>query len=398
MKKFLIFLALFFLFFLFSPTFIRAVTLDDCEKNPGDNITDCIEVLSQKISELSNEKKTLTSQIAQFDTQIQLTQLKIRDAQATIDQLEKEINVLGFRIDYVTENIGKLEVLVKKRIVATYQQSFVSNLELVLSSNDFSDLILRVQYLKEVQENDRRILASLNQTRSNYANQKDDREAKQAQIEENKKKLLGLKSSLDTQKTEKQTFLTITKNDETRYQRLLAQAQAEQAVVFGGGTDVYLRDVNEGDSIGSIAVYNASKGCSSGAHLHFEVHKNGSIQDPNNYLKSVSVTYNYPESQYSVYGTVNPRGDLSWPINEPVWINQGFGAQKNAFIYGPAGHMGIDMQTGPDAGGDPVKVVKSGKLYGGSYQCGGSYPGTLYYAKVEHGDGLVTWYLHMIPR
>ena len=132
--------------------------------------------------------------------------------------------------------------------------------------------------------------------------------------------------------------------------------------------------------------------------MHFEVHKNGSIQDPNNYLKSVSVTYNYPESQYSVYGTVNPRGDLSWPINEPVWINQGFGAQKNAFIYGPAGHMGIDMQTGPDAGGDPVKVVKSGKLYGGSYQCGGSYPGTLYYAKVEHGDGLVTWYLHMIPR
>ncbi|OGE04772.1 hypothetical protein A3B51_03225 [Candidatus Curtissbacteria bacterium RIFCSPLOWO2_01_FULL_41_18] len=391
MKKFLIFLALFFLFFLFSPTFIRAVTLDDCEKNPGDNITDCIEVLSQKISELSNEKKTLTSQIAQFDTQIQLTQLKIRDAEATIDQLEKEINVLGFRIGYVTENIQKLEALVKKRIVATYQQSFVSNLELVLSSNDFSDLILRVQYLKEVQENDRRILASLNQTRSNYANQKDDREAKQAQIEENKKKLLGLKTSLDSQKSEKQAFLQVTKNDEARFQRLLQQALAERKAIVAAFSQAVSRlnsgegdDVSEGSTIALLGNSGAPD-CSSGPHLHFTVLKNSSPQDPAQYLKDVSPGWdNSPDGPFGFSGSWN------WPISSPR-ITQGFGMSYWAKLgwYNGNIHDGIDM-----TGGSTISASRSGKLIYGSTTCGNS---ALKYAAIKHDDdpSIITLYLHI---
>ena len=218
-------------FFISSP--ISAVSLEECEKGdiPADKVSECIEVLSNKVSELGEQKKTLASQIAQFDNQIRLTQLKISDAQATIDRLEKEIGVLGFKIGYITDSVERLEVLLKQRIVATYQQSFISNLELLLTSRDFSDLVLRVQYLKQVQENDRRLLANLQETKSNYANQKDEREDKQAAIEENKKKLLGLKASLDTQKAEKQTFLEVTKNDEARFQRLLQQALAERKAI-----------------------------------------------------------------------------------------------------------------------------------------------------------------------
>lgn len=388
MKFISLLLGLFLLFFVARPTLINAVSLEDCEKNPTENVSECLDILSKKLSDLTNQKKTLTSQISQFNTQIQLTQLKIADAQATIDQLEKEIGVLGFRIDYVTENIGKLEELVKKRIVATYQQGFVSNLELLLASNDFSDLILRVQYIKEVQENDKRILASLNKTRSDYANQKDDRETKQAQIEENKKKLLGLKTSLDTQKAEKQAFLRVTENDESKYQRLLAQAQAELAVTFGGGTESYLRDVKAGDTIGNV-VYGRS-GCSTGTHLHFEVHKNGSVDDPNNYLSSTSFDYPFGQSDS---GSINPHGSLPWPISSPIHISQGYGmtpyAQSGSYNGNP--HFGIDMYTDSST----VRAVKDGKLYGGSYS-GCSY-GPLIYARIKHDDSLDTLYLHMIP-
>ncbi|OGD96964.1 hypothetical protein A3A49_02515 [Candidatus Curtissbacteria bacterium RIFCSPLOWO2_01_FULL_38_11b] len=370
------------------------VSLDECEKDASANLSECVDLFSQKINDLSTQKRTLSSQIAQFDTQIKVTQLKITDAQNTIEKLEKEIGVLSFRIGYVNQSIDKLEELVKKRIVATYQQSFVSNLELVVASNDFSDLILKLQYLKQVQENDKKILASLQETRSNYANQKDERETKQAAIEENKVKLEQLKAGLDTQKAEKQAFLAVTKNDEARYQRLLAQAEAERAIVFGGGKDVFIRDVSQGETIGIIASYSTSPGCSSGAHLHFEVHKNGSVQDPNNYLQSTSV--NYPKDyNFEIYGSVNPRGDLPWPINGPIQINQGFGVQRNSSFYGPAGHQGIDMDS---LSSSAVKAVRSGKLYGGSIQCGGKYAGALYYAKIEHDDGLITWYLHTVPQ
>ncbi len=385
-----------FLLFLLSILFalninsVQGITLEECEKNSSSNVNECIDLFSQKVNALGEQKKTLASQIAQYDTQIKVTQLKITEAQNTIDGLEKEIGILGFRIGYVTESIDKLERLVKERIVATYQQGFISNLELIVASNDFSDLILRLQYLKQVQENDKKILSSLQETKSNYANQKDEREEKQAAIEENKNKLEVLKADLDSQKAEKQTFLAITKNDEVRYQNLLIQAQAEQAVVFGGGTETFMRNVKQGDSIGSIAVHSVSPGCSSGDHLHFEVHKNGSVDNPNNYLKPGAYSYASGYDQ-SFYGSINPAGNLPWPLNETVIIHQGYGSHPFAQSFYPSGiHAGIDMYHSSRT----VKAVKDGKLYGGSYKCSN---GTLLYAKVEHDDGLVTWYLHMVP-
>src|SRR3989344_2043112 len=282
MNKILLFLLIPLFLLFFSATKIHSVTLDECEKESSVNVNDCIDLFSQKIGELSDQKKTLASQIAQYDTQIKVTQLKISEASNTIEQLEKEIGILGFRIGYVSESIGRLEQLVKKRIVATYQQSFTSNLELILASDDFADVMLRLQYLKQLQENDRRVLSSLQETRSNYANQKDEREAKQAAIEENKNKLEVLSADLDAQRKDKEAFLSVTKNDEARFQRLLTQAQAERAIVFGGGTDVFMRDVKQNENIGRIASHETSPGCSSGPHLHFEIHKNGSVQDPSN--------------------------------------------------------------------------------------------------------------------
>ena len=389
MKK-LLFLILPLAIFLLSTAAVTATSLEDCEKDdiPADKVGDCIKILSEKIADLGSQKKTLSSQIAQFDTQIKLTQTKISDAQASIAQLEKEIGVLGFRIGYITDSVDRLEMLLKQRIVATYQQSFVSNLEILLTSIDFSDFILRSQYLKQVQENDKKLLANLLLTKSNYANQKDEREVKQAAIEENRQKLLGLKTSLDSQKAEKESFLRITKNDETRYQRLLAQAQAELAIAFGGGTETLMRDVKQGDTIGTII--SGQSGCSTGTHLHFETHKNGSIEDPNNYLSSTSFSYPYGESDS---GSINPHGSLPWPISSPIYITQGFGttpyASSGAYNGNP--HFGIDMYSSSLT----VKAVKDGKLYGGSY--GGCSYGPLIYARIKHDDGLDTLYLHMIP-
>jgi peptidoglycan hydrolase CwlO-like protein len=388
MIKRTIFLLAGFLFVLFLAKSVSAVSLEDCENGSKDSA--CIDLLQKKIGDLGTQKKTLSGQIAQFNSQIQVTQLKIADAQATVDKLEKEIGALGARIGYINQSVDRLGVLLKQRIVATYQQSFVSNLELVLTSSDFSDLVLRLQYLKQVQENDKKLLTSLQETKSNYANQKDERVQKQAAIEESKRELEALKVDFDNQKIQKQQFLEATKNDEARYQRLLAQAQAEIAITFGGGSETYIRDVNQGESIGSIASYSVSPGCSTGAHLHFEVHKGGGVDNPGNYLKSGG--YAYPEGyDQSYYGSVNPSGDLPWPLNETVIIYQGYGSHPFAkAFYSNGTHQGIDM----DSGSKTVKAVKSGKLYGGSYSCSN---GSLYYAKIDHGDGLTTWYLHMVP-
>ena len=207
-----------------------------------------------KIEELQKTESDLATQITYINSQIKLTELKIEEAQATIDQLEKEINVLGFRIGYITDSLSRLETLLKQRIVATYQQSFITNLELMLTSHDFSDLILRLQYIKQVQENDKKLLSNLQQTKANYANQKDEREEKQTKIETAKKQLDTSVVLLAKQKKEKDDFLTLTKNDESRYQEELRRLQADAASISQalGNIGAKIGTVGKGDIIASV--------------------------------------------------------------------------------------------------------------------------------------------------
>lgn len=351
-----------------------------------------IKELEQKLAQTQNAAKTLTNEISKLDNQVELTTLRITQTEADLAKLEEEIGVLGGRIDRIRGTLTTQSDKVLIRIANTYKNGQVSPLNLFLSTNDFGKFLARYKYLKTIQQSDRKILGQLQTTKSSYTNQKETLEDKKVEAEKLKASLDALQTTLAKQKKEKESLLVITKNDERTYQALLAQARAEQAAISYGKLTL-IRDVKAGDTIGNII--NGASGCSSGAHLHFEVHKNGSIDDPNNYLKNTSFSYNYSPENYSNYGTINPHGPLDWPVNDPIEINQGYGSHSFAQRFYASGlHAGIDM----DGAGSTVKAVKEGKLYGGSYTCGGAYPGTLSFAKIVHSDGLETYYLHIYPQ
>ncbi len=346
-----------------------------------------IQELEQKLSQTITTAKTLKSEIAKLDDQVELTTLRIVQTEADLTKLEEEITVLGGRIDRIRGTLTTQSDKVLIRITNTYKNGRISPLDLFLSSNDFGKLLARYKYLKTIQQSDRKILGQLQTTKSSYTNQKETLEDKKLEAEKLKASLGALQSTLTQQKKEKENLLAITKNDELRYQKLLTEARAEVAAVFqGGGT--YLRDVNAGDKIGSVII--GASGCSSGTHLHFEIHKNNTIVNPSDYLKNQPFSYEYSDLSY--YGSIDPHGPLDWPLDSPIGINQGYGSHTFARSFYPNGvHAGIDMEGGSLA----VKAVKSGKLFAGSYKCSN---GPLSFAKVVHDDGLETFYLHIFPQ
>jgi peptidoglycan hydrolase CwlO-like protein len=352
-----------------------------------------IECINNKISDLQGQKKTLASQIGVMSSQISLTEARIKVTKQEIAYLVLDIDTTNKKILTLQGSLNSLTQVLLNRIVATYEAGRVQPFEILLASDNVSSFVSRLNYLKIAQAHDKKLIYATQQAKNDYANQKEIFEAKKKKVETLKSQLEAYTIKLAEDKHNKEELLNVTKNDEARYQRLLAQAQAERAIVFGGGQETFMRNVSEGDSIGFIVSHNVSPGCSTGAHLHFEVQKNGSVQDPNNYLKSISFSYSYEESLYGYYGTINPTGQSPWPINEPITINQGYGSHgyaQTSGVYAGGIHTGIDI----DSSSSTVKAVKSGKLYGGSYNCSN---GKLLYAKIEHDDGLITWYLHMLP-
>jgi len=381
MKKFLL-LPVLFLFL--ASIFLRPVfaeTVEELQKRIND--------LQSKITELQGQGKTLSSQIAVMDNQINLTELKIAST-------EQQITDLTLDIDTTTKKIGKLEgsldnltrILIN-RIKATYIIGSASSFQILLGSSDVSDFVERANYLRIAQTHDKRLIYDTVQAKNDYSNQKEIFQDKKKDVEALKAELEGYTAQLEQEKRDKNALLQVTRNDEVVYQQKLQAALAEQraiqGIAAGLGRETSAGNINEGDVIGS-QIYGRSA-CSSGTHLHFEVRNNGALNDPSSYLSGKGVTFdNSPDGSFGFGGSWN------WPLNDPIYIEQGYGMTYWARTgwYGGGPHTGIDMYSQNLS----VKAVKNGELYRGSIACGG---GQLLYAKVDHKDGIQTYYLHIVP-
>lgn len=353
-------------------------------------IQDLIKDCEQKITETRQQKQTLSSQIAYMDSQISLTNLKIEETQTRIIQSGQEISLLSAKIEQLELSITGLSEILLKRIVETYKRGGTESWQLLLASRGFSDLLTRAKYIRTVQAHDKRLMYQLENTKTTYQEQKNLLEEKKREDELLKKQLDGYKVTLSRQKAEKVRFLEVTKNDEKRYQELLARARAEfeaiQSIIAGAGEESEVGSVKESEKIASIIP--SASACSNGGHLHLEIVKDGQHQNPANFLVSKQVIWdNAPDSPFS-YG-----GSWQWPINDPVKITQGYGMTYYASTlryYGGSPHTGLDMVN--DNKDWTVKAIKTGVLYKGAIACGG---GTLRYVRVKQSEGYDTYYLHV---
>ncbi len=350
--------------------------------------------LENQLKDAQGKIKTLSSQISVMNNQIKLTELKINQSKGQLAELEKDIEIAQGKISNLESSLNSLSTVLLHRIVATYKTGNIEPWELLASSEEFSDVISRMQYVRIVQAKGKKLVYDTEQTKVDYANQKEVFENKQKEVEALKKQLENYTSQLSQQKKDKEALLTVTRGDEKTFQDRLARARAEQAailgIIAGKGQETLVGNVGTGGSVGTVI--SGTSACSSGTHLHFSVYKGTTSQNPSDYLSAKSFTYSYPESQKGYYGSLDPHGSYPWPLDDPIEVNQGYGSHGFAQQFYPSGlHDGIDME----GGSSNVKAVRDGKLYRGSITCGG---GTLLYSKVEHSDDIQTYYLHIYPK
>jgi len=221
-------LLIFFLFGLFvflkdSSVIVKAA---DCDDKTGSEKVDC---LQNKVNDLKNQTKTLSSQISIMDSQIRLTEARIEANKKEILDLTLDIDTATKKIDTLKDALQKRTDVWIKRVVATYEAGEVKPLEIFLSSGSISDLLMRLNYLNIVKKSDEKTIIDIQQTKSDYVNQKDIFEAKKKKIETLKKQLEAYTNQLAQEKQSKQVLLTQTQGSEENYQKLLEAARRELA-------------------------------------------------------------------------------------------------------------------------------------------------------------------------
>jgi len=230
-KHLLIFVVIF--FFSFVGSFVSAQT--DTEKRVAE--------LKQKLVELSNQKRTLSSQIDQMDTQIALAELQVQRSELKIIETQNEIDKLGSRIDNLDSSLNTLSKLLLKQIAQGYKTRSISFIEFFFESNNINDLTKKIKYQRSTQNNNQKLLVQVQEAKSSYEEQKVIREQKKKELDQLIVNLKNQKETLITQQAQKERLLAETNNDETTYQQLLAQAEAQlksfgRFVIIQGGSSL----------------------------------------------------------------------------------------------------------------------------------------------------------------
>jgi len=346
-----------------------------------------INELRQKISELQKQENSLSKQIGILNGNINLTLLNIQVKEGAILKLTQEANQLAGEIDKLEELLNKRSEMILRRIPEAYKRNSTPRFGMIFFTNDFSQFLTRLEYISTVQSADAQLLVQLKATQNNFSERKALREKKKIEQEELRSQLEAEKYTLEKNKKEKQYLLDQTKNNESVYQKLLAQALAEkQAIEKALIEGVKVGPVKKGDPIAFVG-NTGYPGCSTGAHLHFEIRKNNSWVDPAGYLSNKTVNDEQNGGTWNVGS-----GSWDWPLADTIRLTQRYGHTPYSWRYSYSGgvHTGFDMVS---TSSEVIRAPADGQLYSSSQACGKSSIIKIKY--IEHNEGLVSFYLHV---
>ncbi len=236
--------------FLFFSSPVLALTQQEAQ-NELDQINRDIANISSTLGDLRAQKNTLANEIAILDAQTYSIQLQINAAQAQINVLDSQIADTNNRIAQAEADLQKQKELLQEYIKTMYINGQTSQIELILTSNNFSDFVDQSQYLNTMTQKVQDTTSQIDKLKKELEVQKNDLLLKMDQAVQLKVTQVSARTALDLQASQKSALLRATNGSESAYQSTLNGKISRKGIlecIAAGGCN--------GDANGELVVVN----------------------------------------------------------------------------------------------------------------------------------------------
>ncbi|WP_026506471.1 murein hydrolase activator EnvC family protein [Butyrivibrio sp. MC2013] len=307
------------------------------EKKERDNLKNSLKGLKDLKQKLESSKADINSKIKDIDAE--LTKM-----QETLDELEKKISEKEEEIAKTKKELEESQARqeaqyesMKKRIRFMYERGDVYMLEMVLEADNYSDMLNKAEYIKELSEYDQNKLAEYIETTELVKATKETLEEEQATLEEAK---------------------AVAEQDRKDMEAALEIKRGELAAVNG--------DIKDKDS--AIAAYEAQI-----------AEENATIAALEKAVAQEKAALNTPKRSYD-------GGMFTWPCPGYTRISDDYGMRMHPTLGIQKMHNGVDLAAPT---GSSILAAYNGTVIAAAYS---SSMGN--YVMIDHGDGLYTVYMH----
>lgn len=178
--------------------------------------------LEAKQRKLEKEQANIKSKLSSIRSSAASAQEEVDAINKLVANLESQIETLNAKIDTMNEEIGAIEDEIQKKedeIDANYDKfksrlramymtgDYSGGLEVLLSTDDFEDLLSRMYYVEKMADHDQAIIDSLTADKAGYIDKKAAVEVKRVQLDKEKAELAAKKTELDEEKAIAQKLL-----------------------------------------------------------------------------------------------------------------------------------------------------------------------------------------------
>ncbi|MDO8507432.1 MAG: hypothetical protein Q7S53_02595 [bacterium] len=186
-----------------------------------------LDATNQSVAAKKDEIKTLGDEINMLNEQINQTQLQIQST-------EYKIQLLGEKITQTEKDLTIQKDTLNEYLRVIYEESNTSPLELIASSNSFSDFVDKSEYLQTMQMKIQDTVEKVKQMKADLENNKKETEKMKDQLISQKSDLAGKRAGKDTLLSMAQTNAALLQQDANS---LIAKRGTLYCQIYGGCGD-----------------------------------------------------------------------------------------------------------------------------------------------------------------